>query len=53
MTKPFREKRAFKTSPNHENIPLEWHLIVDDVMGQVFKKANIPSHPKRENLHSR
>ncbi|MCY4298362.1 MAG: hypothetical protein OXC61_03600 [Flavobacteriaceae bacterium] len=61
MAKKPTEKLPFESLPNHENIPLELYLRVDRVMGEVFKKANIPSNihsdgsaiPKSQRTHSR
>ncbi|MCY3998996.1 MAG: hypothetical protein OXC92_06435 [Flavobacteriaceae bacterium] len=53
MIKPPNEKRPFEELPNYEKILLELHLKVDYVMGEVFKKANIPSNPKTEITNSR
>ncbi|MCY4161587.1 MAG: hypothetical protein OXC92_02305 [Flavobacteriaceae bacterium] len=52
MAKQPNKKRSFEELPNYEKIPLELHLRVDRVMREVFKKANIPSNPKRESTNS-
>ena len=53
MAKEPTEKLPFEKLPNYKKIPLELYLRVDHVMGEVFKKANIPSNPKKERTNSR
>ena len=53
MAKEPIKKLPFEKLPNYKKIPLELHLRVDYVMGEVFKKANRTSHPKIERTNSK